>query len=245
MMHTEAIEYQCKGVKLKGHLAWKNNSAIKRPAVIVAHAWKGQDDFARQKACALAELGYVGFAADLYGNGIEVKSNEEAQKLMLPLFLDRALLRERINAAVEAIKSNPLVEPSTIAAIGFCFGGLAVIELLRSGADVRGVVSFHGTLGNSLGEHKAKLAPLAKKINGALLMLHGHDDPLVSSTDVLSIQEEFTKANVDWQMHIYGQTMHAFTNPEAHDERSGLMFNVKANRRSWETMSNFLEEIFA
>ena len=243
-MHHETIDYLCGETELKGYLAYDESSEAKRPAVIVAHAWKGQDDFARQKAEALAQLGYVGFAADVYGNGIEVETNEEAWALMLPLFLDRELLRERINAAFTTLQNHPKVDPASIGAIGFCFGGLTVIELLRSGADVSGVVSFHGVLGDTLNDQKANLAPNADQITGSLLILHGNDDPLVSHKDILSIQREFTNANVDWQMNIYGHSKHAFTNPEARDEKMGLVFNPVANMRSWLAMYNFFEEIF-
>lgn len=243
-MITETITYECKGVALKGHIVYSGEASAKRPAVIVAHAWRGQDDFARERAHELAELGYVGFAADLYGDGKTAQTDEEALKLMLPLFLDRSLLRERINAAFDVLKSHPYVDAAEIGAIGFCFGGLTVIELLRSGADVAGVVSFHGVLGDKLGEHKATLAPNAKKIEGSLLILHGHDDPLSSAEDICHIQDEFTLAKVDWQMNIYGHTMHAFTNPQAHDLKNGLVFEAIANMRSWREMCNFFEEIF-
>lgn len=243
-MITETIDYSCKGVKLTGQLVYSGDVTVKRPGVIVAHAWRGQDDFARQKAHDLAEIGYVGFAADVYGSGILAKNDDEALQLMLPLFKDRELLRERINAAVEVLQNHPKVDPATLGAIGFCFGGLTVIELLRSGADVSGVVSFHGLLGNTLGEVKAKPAPLAEKIRGSILILHGHDDPLVSAEDVQKIQEELTRVNADWQMNIYGHAVHAFTNPEAQDLTKGMSFDIKANMRSWMAMCDFFDEVF-
>lgn len=242
-MQEETIDYFSNGVKLKGYLVYDPASEAKRPGVIVAHAWKGQDDFARQKARELASMGYVGFAADVYGDGINVQTAEEARELMLPLFLDRKLLRERIHSAFDMLKKNPLVDSASIGAIGFCFGGLTVIELLRSGAAVSGVVSFHGVLGNKMGNQHARLAP-NEKIKGALLMLHGHDDPLVSQEDIAAIENEFTQANADWQLHVYGHCMHAFTNPEEHNSKEGLMFNAKANLRSWQSMCNFFDELF-
>jgi dienelactone hydrolase len=245
LMITESLHYECDGTNCHGFLAFSKDTAVKRPAVIVAHAWRGQDDFARQKARELAELGYVGFAADIYGEGLSTTNNsDEALKLMLPFFLDRLLLRKRIVAAFEAIQQHPLVDPTSIGAIGFCFGGLTVIELLRSGAGVSGVVSFHGLLGYTLGEHKAKVCPAAEKIEGALLMLHGYLDPLVSVEDILNIQKEFSNKGVDWQMDTYGQAMHAFSNPAAHDEKSGMLYNPAAAMRSWQAMCNFFEEIF-
>jgi dienelactone hydrolase len=243
-MLTETIPYFCNGVKFNGFLAYTTDARAKRPAVIIAHAWRGQDDFARQKARDLAERGNLAFAADLYGDGIVAANDEEASKLMAPLFIDRELLRARINAAFDVVSKHPLVNPAAIGAIGFCFGGLTVIELLRSGAELAGVVSFHGLLGNKLGDIKAKAVANAKEIHGALLILHGYKDPLVSAEDVRSIQQEFSRAGIDWQMHIYGDAVHAFTNPQAQNERGGMLYNPTAAMRSWQAMNNFFDEIF-
>lgn len=243
-MIKEFIDYKCGGTKCKGYAVYDSSTKAKRPAIIVAHAWMGQDDFAREKATYLTKLGYLGFAADLYGDGKTVQNSDEAAALMMPLFLDRKLLQERIIAAYRAVQSHPLVVAERIGAIGFCFGGLSVIELLRSGTEIKGAVSFHGALGNSRDGKKAKTVPIAQDIKGSLLMLHGHDDPLVSQDDILNMQTELTKAGVDWQMHIYGHTVHAFTNPVANDAKSGFAFNPKSNERAWKSMRNFFEEIF-
>lgn len=243
-MHQESLTYTCGDMLCKGHLVFDESLKTKRPAIVIAHAWRGQDNFARQKAEELAKLGYVAFAADLYGDGIEVKTNEEAQALMLPLFINRQLLRDRILSAFETVAQLAYVDKDRIGAIGFCFGGLTVIELLRSGANVRGVVSFHGVLGNSIGNIKANIIPPKKPIKGSLLILHGHQDPLVSKEDIASIQSEFTQLDVDWQMHIYGHTVHAFTNPELADFKQGLAYNELANQRSWQAMRLFFDEIF-
>lgn len=245
-MITEKITYDCGGITLQGYLAAPNKDQIRRqPTIVIAHTWKGLDDFIKRKAEALAELGYVAFAADLFGEGKTAASDDEAAQLILPLFLDRALLRKRINAAVDTIKKHPLVDKNAIGAIGFCFGGLTVIELLRSGADIRGAVSFHGAFGTSLGDKHASTLPTAKGIKGSLLLLHGNDDPLVSAEDIKNLQADLTHAGVDWQMHIYGHVMHAFTNPQAHDAAHGFEFNTKANARSWQSMRNFFDEIFS
>jgi|694.fasta_scaffold10622_8 dienelactone hydrolase len=242
-MREEKVSYEINGVQFSGRLVFDESIKGKRPAILVAHAWRGQDDFAIKKAHELAKLGYVGFASDLYGNGIHVQSNEEAAALMLPLFIDRKALRDRVVAAYRSLSQAEVADPHRIGAIGFCFGGMAVLELLRSGVSLKGVVSFHGILGNTLGEHKARLAPSTEKMHGSILILHGHEDPLVSVQDILTLQNELTKANVDWQMNIYSHTKHAFTNPEAHEEQQGLVFNEKANRRSWQTMCNFFNEV--
>lgn len=243
-MLEEKVAYTAGKTSCQGFLAYDSSFKEKRPAVLVAHAWMGQDDFARQKARHLAKLGYVGFAADIYGNGVSVTTPEEAEKLMSPLFMDRRLLRERIVGAYEALKSLSPVDDNRMGAMGFCFGGLTVIELLRSGVSLRGVVSFHGVLGDARGGVKAQTVPIASPISGALLILHGHDDPLVSPEDIRRIQAEMTEAEVDWQMHIYGHTVHAFTNPAVTDAKTGFAFNSKANFRSWQSMRNFFEEQF-
>lgn len=243
-MITETVRYQSKGTECLGYLACSDSSPTKRPAVLIAHAWRGQDEFARQKARDLADLGYVGFAADLYGHGKNAADNDEAAKLMRPLFLDRRLLLDRITAALNVLIDHPRVNADAIGAIGFCFGGLTVIELLRSGAPVSGVVSFHGMLGNTLGEHKAKTVADASTIRGALLILHGHKDPMTSKAEIESVQTEFTKAGIDWQMITYGLATHAFTNPMANEEKNGLLYHPQTAFRAWQAMINFFEEIF-
>lgn len=241
-MFQETLYYQADGVSSKGYIAYQEKT--KKPAIIVIHAWMGQDEFARQKADALAHLGYVGFAADIYGEGKVVNTPEKALELMTPLFLDRKLLQTRIQAAFNAVASHPAVEASKIGAIGFCFGGLTAIELLRSGSPVKGVVSFHATLANQLGNKEAKTVPIASKIEGSLLILHGYNDPMVSQNDLTRVQKELDDANVDWELDIYGHTVHAFTNPEVHDFKAGLAFNPLSSARAWLAMKNFFEEVF-
>ena len=242
-MYQETIPYYIDDHKFVGHLVSPEGSQ-KRPAIIIAHAWKGRDEFARHKAEELAELGYVAFAADLYGEGKVVESDEEASALMMPLFLDREQLQSRIIAAYEIVRNHPMVDGSRIGGIGFCFGGLTIIELLRSGVDIRGVVSFHGVLGIRKGDSQARTVPIAPSIKGALLILHGYEDPLVSDEDIKRIQQEMTEANVDWQMYIYSHTVHAFTNPQVHNYEGGLSHQPKSSKRAWQAMQNFFEEVF-
>lgn len=243
-MREEKVRYFIDQEEFLGHIVYPNETQASYPAILIAHAWRGQDTFARKKAEELAELGYIGFAIDVYGQGKEVETDEEAQALMLPLFKDRFLLQKRVKAAYETIRFYPGVDVTQIGAIGFCFGGLTVIELLRSGADVKGVVSFHGVLGNQIGDHRARTCPLTQSIKGSLLILHGYEDPLVSLDDILAIQKEMTEAKVDWQMNIYGHTSHAFTNPHAHNTEKGLIFNPQSASRAWQAMGNFFDEIF-
>lgn len=244
-MQEESVTYNIGKTECKGYLAYDSSISGKRPAVLVAHAWMGQDEFARAKARDLAKLGYMGFAADIYGGGVTVTTPKQAEMLMTPLFFDRQMLRDRVVAGYEALRKHPLADGDLMGAIGFCFGGLTAIELLRSGVQLRGVVTFHGILGNARGDLKARTVPIAEKVTGALLMLHGNEDPLVSREDIERMQTEMTKAGVDWQMHIYGHAVHAFTNPAVSDYKGGLAFNEKASRRSWQSMRNFFEEVFS
>lgn len=223
-----------------GFVVANDNQKGKKAVVLVAPAWRGQDAFARDKAKQLALLGYLGFAVDIYGEGRLTEDNKEAEALMTPFYLDRALLQRRMRAALDHVRTHPLADSSRTGAIGFCFGGLAVVELMRSGAPLQAVVSFHGILGST----KAKTVPIAKNIRGSLLLLHGHDDPTVSDGDIKSMQAELTNAHVDWQMHIYGNTMHAFTNPMAKEPSLGKAYNPLAEKRSWQAMKNFLDEKF-
>lgn len=243
-MKKETIDYTCKGKRFRGYLVYNQEDTTPKPCVIIAHAWKGLDAFAKQKAEFLAELGYVAFAADLYGEGKNASTNEDAWELMHPLFINRKELRDRISAAYETVSALECVDRTMIGAIGFCFGGMTVLELLRSGLKLRGIVSFHGLLGNALGEDTAKETPAAPYLHGSVLLLHGHQDPMVSPEDIASIQKELSDARIDWQMHTYGQAAHAFTNPQANDPQSGLMYHPKSEQRSFETMKRFFEEVF-
>lgn len=237
MLQTQVTEYYEGETKLIGYYTFDDAFSGKRPAVLVAHDWSGCNDFSRKKAEKLAELGYVGFSIDMYGDGKIGDTKEEKTALIQPLLDDRALLARRINSAVEKVKTLDFVDSSRIGAIGFCFGGLCVLDLARSGANVSGVVSFHGLLFPP--QHS-----LFSSIKAKILALHGHDDPMVPVEQVNAFETEMTNAHVDWQLHIYGQTMHAFTNPIANDPDFGTVYNSIADSRSWIAMKNFFLEIF-
>ncbi len=244
-MHHEFLTYFSGETRHKGYLAYDGDDTLLKPGILIAPTWRGVDGFICQKAEELASLGYVVLVADLYGEGHYAENKEECAALMRPLFLDRALLQERIQSAYQALKLQPMVDPRRVGAIGFCFGGLTVIELLRSGVDIQGGLTFHAVLGSKLGEDQAKTVPIMSQIRGSLLMLHGYLDPMVTKEDLAAIQQEMTEAGVDWQLHIYGEAMHAFTDPMADDPNSGKMFNPKANLRAFKSMENFFEEIFS
>ena len=233
-MKTEIVNYQAKNVDLKGYVAFPD--AENAPLVLIAHTWAGKDEFVHQRADDLAALGYVGFAVDMYGNGKVGADTAENESLMTPLVSDRDMLKDRIVSALNFGKSLPGVNSNRVAAIGYCFGGLVVLDLARSGEDLSGVVSFHGLLMPSDISEKG--------IKAKVLVLHGERDPMVPLDMVDTFQKEMTEANADWQLHSYGGTYHAFTNPDANDPNLGTQFSKSANDRSWQSMKNFFTEIF-
>lgn len=235
MLKTEKIEYYDGDVLLEGHYAYDDNINGRRPAVLIAHDWSGKTEFTCDKANKLAELGYVGFALDMYGKGKTGETKEEKIALMNPLIQNRALLQKRILSAYEAVKKLDKVATSSIGAMGFCFGGLCVLDLARSGADVKGVVSFHGLL-------HAPDDVIPHPIQSKILVMHGYDDPMVTPDKINLFADEMNQARVDWQFHIFSHTMHAFTNPKANDPAFGTVYNKTADQRSWLLMKEFFRE---
>jgi dienelactone hydrolase/protein-tyrosine-phosphatase len=233
----KTVVYLDRGVVLEGFFAFDGNISGRRPAVLISHAWGGRDAFVADKARKIAKLGYVGFALDMYGKGVLGANKEENATLMQPFMEDRQKLQQRMQAALNTVKHLSCVDNRKIAVMGFCFGGLCALDLARTSADIKGVVSFHGLLG-APGNTKAK------KIKAKILALHGCDDPMVPLEQVLAFQEEMTQAGADWQFVTYGNTVHAFTNPIAKDTGFGTVYNASADRRSWQAMQNFLAEIF-
>ncbi len=235
---SNTVTYLDGDVVLEAFFAFDDAISGRRPAVLINHTWVGRDDFVAEKAKNLAALGYVGFAVDMYGKGVLGSGPEENMKLMQPFMADRAMLQKRMKAALSTVKLMPWVDDTKIAAIGFCFGGLCSLDLARTGVDIKGVVSFHGLLtapGNTQDN----------AIKAKILALHGRDDPLVPTEQMLAFEQEMTEAGADWQLHTYGNTMHAFTNPVASDPAHGMVYRPNADRRSWIAMQNFLTEIFA
>jgi len=237
-MHTENYSYQYGQQALEGYLAYDDSEKKLRPAVLVVHDWSGRNEFACNKADSLATMGYVGFAVDMFGQGRIGKTLEEKQAFIQPLMADRQLLLNRINAALTTVKALDGVDSKRIAIIGFCFGGLCALDLARSGADLIGAISFHGLL------NKPEKLPV-HEIKANILALHGYDDPMAKPEQVELFCQEMTAAKADWQVHMYGNTQHAFTNPQAHDQQLGTIYNALAAKRSWQSMTNFLQEIFA
>ena len=232
------IEYDCDGTLLEGMLAFDADATGPSPAVAVAHAWGGRGDFELEKARELAANGYVGFALDMYGKGVRGSSVDENRSLMTALLEDRSVVARRMQRAIAVLREQPQVDADRVAAMGFCLGGLCVLDLARAGSDVRGVISFHGLFNPP--------QPLAQKptpIRARVLCLHGYDDPMVEPQSILDLASELSAAGADWQLHAYGNTLHAFTNPEANDPDFGAVYSESANRRAFRSLYNFLEEI--
>ena len=237
-IQTRLIEYRDGELLLEGYMAWDPAHSGPLPAVAIAHTWAGRTPFEEGKAVELAEQGYVGFAIDMYGKGVRGSSPEENTALMTPLMQDRAVLQRRINTAVSVLRQQAEVDPKRVAASGYCFGGLCVLDLARSGSDVCGVVSLHGLFGapgNTAG------TPISAKV----LCLHGYDDPMAQPQSMLDLASELSAAGADWQVHAYGNTVHAFTNPEANNPEMGAAYSALADHRSRQALLNFLEECFA
>jgi dienelactone hydrolase len=237
-IRTETVEYQQGGTTLEGFVAYDDAIKGARPGVLVVHQWLGLTDYEKKRAEMLAQLGYIAFCADIYGKGVRPQNTKEASTLAGKYKSDCQLLRARVNAGLDALRQQALVDQKRIAAIGYCFGGTTVLELARSGADLNGVVSFHGGLDSP---------PSAdgKNIKCKVLVLHGADDPFSSPQDIAAFENEMRSGGVDWQLIKYGGAVHAFTQWNAGSDNSkGAAYNERADKHSWEDMKLFFAEIF-
>lgn len=230
------VTYQIDGKPFEGYLVYDDANRAPKPGVLVAHDWLGVTDKTKEKADRLAQLGYTAFAVDIFGKDARPKNPEEAGKLAGTYKKDRALLRSRMQEGLKVLTAQPQVDKKHLAAIGYCFGGTAAIELARSGADIKGVVSFHGGLDSPHPED-------GKKIKAKILALHGADDPFVPAADLAAFEEEMRKAKVDWQLIKFGNAVHSFTDQTAGTDNSkGAAYNETADRRSWQDMQDFFKE---
>ncbi|HEU5071201.1 MAG TPA: dienelactone hydrolase family protein [Verrucomicrobiae bacterium] len=234
---TETVEYKDGDTTLEGFLAYDTAQAGKRPGILVVHQWMGLSDYEKKRCEMLAKLGYVAFAADVYGKGIRPKTVAEAGAQAGKYKSDRKLLRQRVNAGLACLRQQRLVDAQRAAAIGYCFGGTAVIELARSGANVRGVVSFHGGLDSPTPSD-------GKNIKCRVLALHGADDPFESAADLAAFEAEMRTSGVDWELVKYGGAVHSFTDWNADGSMKGAQYNERADRRSWAAMREFFDDLF-
>lgn len=239
-MRTEDIDYRDGSLNLRGLLAYDETVQGKRPGIVVVHEAWGLGDHAMDQTKILAGMGYVALAADMYGDRRMATDLPSAMELMGDMRTDPAKLRGRAGAAVAALRAQPNVDGSRMAAIGFCFGGTTVLELARGGADLKGVVSFHGGLQTGAPAQKGAVMP-------KVLVCTGADDPMVPPAQVVDFEDEMRAAGADWQVIAYGGTVHGFTNPNAGKivKLDGVAYNAQAARRSWAAMQAFFDEIFA
>jgi dienelactone hydrolase len=237
-IHTEDVEYKSGDTVLEGFLAYDDANSKPRPGVLLIHDWMGVGDYAKSRARQLAELGYVAFAADIYGKGVRPSGPKEASALAAKYKDDRALYRERLKAGLDRLASEKLVAPGQVAVIGYCFGGTGALELARSGAALKGVVTFHGGLSNPTPDD-------AKNIHCPVLVLHGADDPLVNADEVAAFKSEMDKAKAKYEFIAYPGAVHSFTRPDAgNDNSKGFAYNEEADKKSWAEMKRFFGQIF-
>jgi dienelactone hydrolase len=237
-IHTEAVEYKQGDTPLEGFLAYDDANTKPRPGILLIHDWMGVGDYAKSRAKQLAELGYVAFAADIYGKGVRPADPKAAGELAGKYKGDRALYRARLQAGLEQLKAQKNVAPGEIAVIGYCFGGTGALELARSGADLKGVVTFHGGLSTPTPQD-------AQNIKCPVLVLHGADDPFVKPAEVAGFKKEMEDAKVKYEFVAYPGAVHSFTRPDAgNDNSKGAAYNEAADKKSWAAMQKFFKEIF-
>ena len=231
------VEYKSGDTVCEGLHVVDTAKTGKLPAILVVHQWTGLGENEKMRARMLAELGYNVFAADIYGKGIRPQppaSGQEAGKYKA----NRKLYRERLLSALEVLDKDPQTDLSKVAAVGYCFGGTGVIELARSGALIKGVVSFHGGLDTPTPAD-------GKNIKGKVLALHGADDPFVKAPDIAAFEKEMQDAKVDYKLVSYPGAVHAFTQKAAgNDNSKGAAYNEAADKASWEEMKAFFDRIF-
>ncbi len=237
-LKSKTVEYKQGQTILEGFSVHDDVFRGRRPSVLVVHQWKGLGDYEKKRAEMLARMGYNVFAVDIYGKGIRPNNPKDAAAQAANYKEDRALLRARVSAGLQVLLHDEMSDSKRVAAIGYCFGGTTVLELARSGAEISGVVSFHGGLNTPHPED-------AKNIKCKVLALHGADDPFVPKKEVEAFEAEMRQGAVDWELVSYGGAVHSFTDWNGgHDNSKGAAYNEKADKRSWETMKQFFAELF-
>ncbi len=234
------VEYSARGVVMKGYLAYDKDIKGKRPGVLVVHEWWGLNDYARKRAQMLAELGYVALAVDMYGEGKQAEHPDDAGKFSSELMKNFDAAKDRFMAAMEFLKTQPMVKVDEIAAIGYCFGGGIVLNMARQGVNLLGVASFHGSL-------TAVTPAEGGSVKTKILVLHGTDDKFITREQIRAFKKEMKDAGADLRFVEYPGALHSFTNPDA--DAYGKKFNIpvaynaEADRKSWEELQKFLAEI--
>ncbi|MBN9287902.1 MAG: dienelactone hydrolase [Gammaproteobacteria bacterium 39-13] len=235
---THPVEYASKGTIMEGMVAYDDANKDAKPGILIVHDWMGLGPFAEDKAKKLAKEGYVAFAMDVYGKGVRPKDEKEAAALANKYKDNRPLLQDHMRAAYDKLISMKGVDPHKIIVMGYCFGGTAALELARSGAPLAGTVVFHGGLSNPTPEN-------AKNIKGKVLVMQGADDPIVAPAEVKAFKDEMQKGGVDMIFIAYPNAVHAYTNPQAGNDKSkGVAYNEQADKKSWNEFETFLKNLF-
>jgi dienelactone hydrolase len=235
---TRTIAYEQGGAQLKGFLAYDDAKKGKRPGVLVFHEWWGLNDYVRHRAEQLAHLGYVAFAADMYGGDRVTRDPKQAEAWDTEVSKAPGVLAARSKAALDVLRKQPQLDQKHVAAIGFCFGGTTALALAYSGEPLQGVVTFHGGLFPPKPDE-------AKNIRTPIVILHGADDPFVKPETIDAVKKAFDAANVDWYMVTYANTVHSFSNPDSDSYHiPGVAYNEKAATRSWDEMQRFFKVEF-
>jgi dienelactone hydrolase len=236
---TETVEYKDGDTTLKGYLVYDEALQGKRPGVILVHEWWGLNDYAKERAEMLAELGFVAFAVDMYGDDKVTEHGKEAKEWMTQITSNVEAWQKRALLGLDIIKGHDLVDPDYTAAIGYCFGGATVMQMAYAGADLDGVVSFHGSLPPATEAQQ-------QNIKARVLVAHGEADGFIPPERIEAFKQALDAADADWQMVTYGGAKHGFTNPGADAYGiDGVKYDEKADARSWALMQSFLEEIFS
>jgi dienelactone hydrolase len=237
----KTVEYSAQGVMMKGYLTYDENIKGKRPGILVIHEWWGLNDYARKRARMLAELGYTGLAVDMYGGGKTAMHPDDAGKFSSELMKNFDGAKARFMAAMDFLKQHPNVDPTRIAAIGYCFGGGIVLNMARQGVDLKGVASFHGSL-------NAVKPAQAGNVKAKILVLHGGDDKFIPNEQIEAFKQEMKSAGADFQFISYPGAVHSFTNTEADalgkKFNMPIAYNADADRKSWDELKKFLGPIF-
>jgi dienelactone hydrolase len=231
-MHKKLFTYQDNETVLEASAAYPKTADV--PIIVVCHAWNGRDGFIEETIEKIASWGFVGFALDVYGKGIVGKSREENIQLKAPFLKDRMMLKKRLIKGLELAKTTG--DSSKIIVMGFGFGGLCALDLARSDSSIQGAISIYG--------HFEEAAGLENKtIKAKVLLLHGAEDPVVPIQDLENFGKDLTHHKVDWQAHIFGNTVHAFMNPQANDPGSGIQYQPISASRTWRTVEAFLQDL--
>lgn len=236
------VNYQANGTTLKGYLAYDDAIKGKRPAVLVVHEWWGHNAYARKRADMLAGLGYTALAVDMYGDGKQANHPDEAGKFAAEVSKNMPLAKARFEAGMQLLHKQKTVDARQMAAIGYCFGGGVVLNMARIGANLKGVASFHGSLGT---DHPAQPG----KAKARIISFTGEDDPMISADTVAAFRREMESAKANFKVVTYPGVKHGFTNPDADElgKKFGLplAYNAAADRDSWQQATVFLREVFS